>query len=1010
MTIYAFDAAPWAHSFQQGVELVWDDPREIHRVIVEFERDVPADLSLEYWRHRWPQKRLPKDHLLTGGSIGWWELGNWFAGEYQAADAEIAIRGTEANISFRPVNEREFPDLDDFMGDFRTTFKIRLVSQDTLPSIRSIHVYTDSVFEEAWITVLWEGIPGMDPLFEAFNGYVEKVETGKDLRKRFVKLRRTRNTDPNTFDKTLLTLRSDSTVTVLLEDLLAGPVLISHLGICVAEGRETRGFEDCLQEVLAGPKRMTFEQVGTRPEQTWQRAWNHMVPKRQPICLPLGTDGGRHKFQLNADGSVNYRTNNLYLERCPGRDTARLEQDVSELEISFGLPPVPSFRTLKEEVLPVGITSWTFQGLEVKQTAFVTVLDGIEAGKGVPEGDAHGILLCRMDLANRSETAIPLQLPVRVKSHGELENVSVDERGILRTGDKVRAILERGRFRKKECGGLLCRDSENVFWKVEIEPGGSASLIVKIPYLWPEEEEMELFQKLDFDGEMEKVSSYWRRRLAEGMKLHTPESMLNEFHRAHAGHLLINCEREPGSTRRFARVGSFRYGVYGDESCMMIMDLDRRGYHREARECLEAFLYYQGTVALPGNYVSQEGVLYGAAGYECGGYNKHHGWTLWCLVEHFRFTRDTTWLRKIVPNLLAASDWILRERACTLEEDHVGLGLLPHGSLEDIADWWQWLVTNVYAWKGLVESGWALGEIGCPEAKRILEAAREYREDILRVFTRARENSPVVRLGDGVYVPHFPSHPQRRGRSFGWICETLEGAIHLLITGILDPSSREGTWILRDYEENLFLSPEFGYETEDFVENWFDWGGFSMQATLLLHVEPYLDRDEPKHALRGIFNAIAAGYFPDTRMCCEHALPKLGDWRGDHYKSSDEANATGWLRKIFVREQGDTLFLGQAVPRDWLRPGMPVGVERAATHFGPMDLMMEADDTGITADLRLPRRNPASRILLRFGLAQEDLTEVWVNGEPWTDWDAHWIRLPAGLSDGDSVLVRGVSP
>jgi len=49
---------------------------------------------------------------------------------------------------------------------------------------------------------------------------------------------------------------------------------------------------------------------------------------------------------------------------------------------------------------------------------------------------------------------------------------------------------------------------------------------------------------LDFDKELKAVSGYWHRRLDESAELITPEPMLNEFYRAHAGHLLINCERE----------------------------------------------------------------------------------------------------------------------------------------------------------------------------------------------------------------------------------------------------------------------------------------------------------------------------------------------------------------------------------------------------------------------------------------------------------------------------------
>jgi len=47
-----------------------------------------------------------------------------------------------------------------------------------------------------------------------------------------------------------------------------------------------------------------------------------------------------------------------------------------------------------------------------------------------------------------------------------------------------------------------------------------------------------------------------------------------------------------------------------------------------------------------------------------------------------------------------------------------------------------------------------------------------------------------------------------------------------------------------------------------------------------------------------------AGWGNDTGQ------PNLGDYKGDHYKTSDESNACGWLRFIFVREEGDALLLG----------------------------------------------------------------------------------------------------
>ena len=92
---------------------------------------------------------------------------------------------------------------------------------------------------------------------------------------------------------------------------------------------------------------------------------------------------------------------------------------------------------------------------------------------------------------------------------------------------------------------------------------------------------------------------------------------------------MVNCFKELDTDYLHAHVGTFHYGVYPNESIMMVSDLDRRGYHDEARRNYDAFLHYQGTVSMPGNFKSAEGQFYGAGGHETGGYNKSHGYVMW---------------------------------------------------------------------------------------------------------------------------------------------------------------------------------------------------------------------------------------------------------------------------------------------------------------------------------------------------------------------------------------------
>jgi hypothetical protein len=155
-----------------------------------------------------------------------------------------------------------------------------------------------------------------------------------------------------------------------------------------------------------------------------------------------------------------------------------------------------------------------------------------------------------------------------------------------------------------------------------------------------------------------------------------------------------------------------------------------------------------------------------------------------------------------------------------------------------------------------------------------------------------------------------------------------------------------------------------------------------------------------------MFNAIALNHFSDVHMNTEHALPEMGDWRGDHYKTSDEANACGWLREIFVREEGDSLLIGQAVPRDWLKPGQECGIENAATYFGKTTVVYHGGADRITAELQGPTRNPPHEIRLRFRAPNEKAPlKVAVNGKPWKNLSDNWVILPGDIGTAEIVAT-----
>jgi hypothetical protein len=997
-----FDAAPFGLPLPQGNGVMWEDPREIHQVVVDFKDRAPAPESvrLEYWASRWPDQHLPKDREPGGGNVGWMELGNWYTYRWRTADTEAKADGKAITFTFRPVNAKEFPNVHDYPAAFRYTLKLRVVSEATLPQIERIEAFTDSTLEPRVVNLVWKSASADETSFEVFNGAFEKFEQTSSHSSR-LNLRVAANTDPNTLDRTLVTVRNGKAVfTFAVDDLKQGALFIPHVGAAVLPESDKRNYAAVAAAQKAAGGKTLYARVAEMPEQTWRGAWEGMPPKKSHIYLPLGLDSGRQRFELDADGSVRFRSNDHFLRGRAGKETPRLALEPASVRFRFQPPLTPAFRTIEDTCLPIGHTVWETNGVRISQIAFATELSGARADGPVPAADAFAVCLAQFVLTNTTAAPQAASLPLTYQTGDTPKALRRDDKGMLWLGDNVRGQVL--------ADAAPTVEAETLTWTWTLAPGESKTVIVKIPYLvLTEPSEQVALAALDFDKEHHEIAGYWRRRLDESARLTTPEPMLNEFYRAHAGHLLINCEGDPASAgRRFARVGSFSYGAFGNESCMMVVDLERRGYHKEAQECLDAWLHYQGTVALPGDFSTKKGVLYGAGGLEAGGYNQHHGWILWMLGEHYRFTRDDAWLRGAAPGILAGADWIINETKRTANRHELERGLLPAGSLEDIGDWWTWLSTSCYMWRGLDSAAWALEQIKHPEAPRVRKEADAYHTNLLGNFRKATDRSPVVRLRDGTAVPHIPSMVHRRGRYFGWICETLEGSLHLLITGALDSRSQDADWIVKDYEDNRYLSNQYGYMLDDFDKYWFGRGGISMQACLLLDVEPYLYRDDVKQALRALFNAEAAQYFPDERMNTEHALPALGDWRGDQYKSSDESNVAGWLRYLFVREEGDKLLLGQAVPREWLKAGQRCGIERTGTYFGPASVVFASGDNQITATLDTPRRNPPKEVRLRFrepgGRA---LSAVQVNDKPWKKFKGEWVELPGDIG-ATTVVAR----
>jgi hypothetical protein len=267
--------------------------------------------------------------------------------------------------------------------------------------------------------------------------------------------------------------------------------------------------------------------------------------------------------------------------------------------------------------------------------------------------------------------------------------------------------------------------------------------------------------------------------------------------------------------------------------------------------------------------------------------------------------------------------------------------------------------------------------------------------------------APVVRLLDGTYVPHQPTRSRLRGRDLGWIRDALYGPVHLIDCGIYPPDSPEAEWILRDSEDNVFVNEERGRKLTSFDQQWFSWGGITLQSNLLPNPLIYLRRHQPKHAIRAFYNSLAANVYADVRTFTEHPIEAYGLGRGPFYKAPDESAFVVWLRHLLIMEDGNDLVLLAGAPEGWLAPGKAIHIRGAATWFGPVDLETESrsEPRRLVVRLNGPTRNPPARILL-FSRASERIKGVTLNGQGLSTFDSAdgMITLPGTVGQAEVVI------
>jgi len=933
------DLVPFALPGTSANEVRFEDPREIREVIVTLKSAPPANLGLSYLHKTWRRKRQELlDPTIGSFQLGWKAVDDWFDVAWDRGAVRVEKTGRRtAVLRFEPLSKEGVP-FNAGEADYRYTLGVRV---DGVPpdQIKRIAVYSASKPTRTRIRVMLDaGRPAN----------VSEVElSGHNCT--IVKLAAEKGTKLLGGGRVGL-LEGPSSQRSFLADIrhLVSAHRLAHDDGLVTSGMADKTFTISMDALLAqGP--IWYEDGGffvtLASDLTSVEAYQREVRRRGgpgrtgdlrihqesfavPLLKPVGED-------LSADDPT----------VCLVRFTLRNE---GHLPITATLPIEFSSRSQH--------TRHPYQ-------------DG--ARSGVPAGPRDVLTL----------TNYP----------GTDSDAKVERLLLSTTGGKPEV---RGAVRTSMS---VATTSDGLVLHHELAPGDGCEVSMKVARKTTStEQERASLARLEYDALRRQIARFWNDQVSPWAELKTPEPDLNAFHKAHLAHQMISDHRMPGEDGLTSTsVGAEAYRNYGNESTMVIQELEERSLHEDVRRRLALWLKYQGTAKLAGRFSEQEGVFYGSGGTEAGeSYVQSYGWIMWALAEHYFMTRDKAWLDEIAPNLIRGAEWVMRQRRLTVGQQPLSRGwergLLPAGGLEDVNSFFYWVPSNTWNWRGLDHAAAALEAIGHPEAGRLRAEADAYRADILRSLAIARQHNPLVRLRDGRWVPHYPTHVYRRGRDLGWIRETLEGSVNLLLCGILDPNGSEAAWILDDYQDNLYTGGEFGYPIPDFHEMWYDWAGFSCQPNLLAGLMPYLDRDEIEVYIWMFFNAFTATYRPNIQGVVEHPRPVLGFSNAEPFKTSDESNSIKWLRYMFVYGKGDTLHLGKALPREWLSRRESTYLKRVHTRFGIVSVEYEPDLTQnrITCKADLALTTTPARTLVRFRHPEKRaIQSVRINGEEHTAFD-----------------------
>lgn len=455
----------------------------------------------------------------------------------------------------------------------------------------------------------------------------------------------------------------------------------------------------------------------------------------------------------------------------------------------------------------------------------------------------------------------------------------------------------------------------------------------------------EALPSIAHDKQRSLCASAWNGLLQRGMRLETPEPIVNNAWRS----LIVGAFQHCRDARLDYSVGNQYARQYEAECGDALRALMLFGFRDEALRMIEPLLDYK-----------QKGLSFHDAGFK-----------LQMLAHCFWLSRDAEFIRQ------QRGRWS-REANHIIQSIEADTGLLPREDYcGDINVQVRSLNSNANSWRGLRDLGVVLEAIGEREpAQRMTKAAGDLRKAILAAADKSERRD--------VQPPFMPIALFGEEQPYSALTSSKQGsywclmAPYVLGSGVFGDESERTGWMIDYLHERGGVCMgmiRFHQHSKLFAcENGLD------DLYGLRYVLTLLRRDEADRALVSFYGKLAHGLTRGTFIGAEGtSLIPLDEFGRPMYLPPNSASngLSLWtLRYLLVQDwdtdddgRPETLRLLFATPSRWLADGASLKLERAPTAFGEVSLHIQSRlSAGEVLAQIVPPLQPPKRTLLRIRL------------------------------------------